>query len=424
MLDNFVDLKKEGKRALVSFCIANPLAIRVVLKGQLGKKEFPALFEATSNQVNHKGGYTGMRPSDYKDMIYKIASKLGFPTEKIIFGGDHLGPLPFSDLPADDAMQEAEEMVKEYVLAGFQKIHIDTSMALGGESHPSKEVIASRGVRLISIAERTYLELQQTGRSSTFKPFYVIGSEVPPAGGKKHEEKVRVTTVDDIRDTLLAYKNEFEKRGLSYIWSRVAALVIQPGVEFGNETVDEFSVIGFGNTALALKGTDVDFEAHSTDYQTRDSLKKLVDNRFAILKVGPAITKSLTEALFKLEQIELEMLSDDAEGASNFKETLISVMRESPKNWRNYYSGYADIELQHSLLDRSRYYLGNQKVNTSIQKLFRNLDASIPIAPAGLIRYYFPEQFRRINWRTSSAFDILVDYVSCQVEDYDYAISL
>ena len=424
MLENFIDLKKEGNRAIVSFCIANPLAIRSVLKCQLKTKQPLTLFEATSNQVNHKGGYTGMKPVDYKAMVCNIATELGYPTEEIIFGGDHLGPLPFSDCPAKEAMFEAEQMVREYVLAGYQKIHIDTSMALGGEPHPSKETIASRGVELILVAEQTYAKLQENGEIMRARPFYVIGSEVPPAGGRKNDEKVQPTSVDDIRETLIAYKNEFEKRGLSNIWSRIAALVIQPGVEFGNESVDEFSVDRFGNASLALEGMSIVFEAHSTDYQTRDSLRNLVDNHFGILKVGPAITKSLTEALFKLEKIEQVLFAHQPEKLSRFKETLLDVMRASPKNWQKYYFDNTDVELPYSLLDRSRYYLGDPRVSRSIKNLFNNLQTSGPIAPAGLIRYYFPEQFRKVNWRTASAFDILANYVSCQVEDYNYAISL
>ena len=201
-------------------------------------------------------------------------------------------------------------------------------------------------------------------------------------------------------------------------------MVIQPGVEFGNESVDEFSVDRFGKTSSVLEGMSIVFEAHSTDYQTGDSLKNLVDNQFGILKVGPAITKSLTEALFKLEEIEQVLFAHQTEKLSRFKETLVDVMKESPKYWQKYYFDNTDVELPYSLLDRSRYYLGDPRVDRSIKNLFNNLQAPGPIAPAGLIRYYFPEQFRKINWRTASAFDIVANYVSCQVEDYNYAISL
>ena len=55
-----------------------------------------------------------MRPADFRDMVYKIASKLNFPREKIILGGDHLGPLIWSDLCEAEAMENAKNLVKEY----------------------------------------------------------------------------------------------------------------------------------------------------------------------------------------------------------------------------------------------------------------------------------------------------------------------
>ena len=51
------------------------------------------------------------------------------------------------------------------------------------------------------------------------------------------------------------------------------------------------------------------FEAHSTDYQTAGALRALVEDRWAILKVGPALTFALREALFALSAIEEELIA-------------------------------------------------------------------------------------------------------------------
>ncbi|GAL35422.1 tagatose-6-phosphate kinase AgaZ [Vibrio maritimus] len=51
----------------------------------------PVVIEATSNQVNQFGGYTGMKPKDFVSYVYEIANEVGFPIERIILGGDHLG---------------------------------------------------------------------------------------------------------------------------------------------------------------------------------------------------------------------------------------------------------------------------------------------------------------------------------------------
>ena len=50
------------------------------------------------------------------------------------------------------------------------------------------------------------------------------------------------------------------------------------------------------------------YEAHSTDYQKKDSLKKMVEDNFAILKVGPWLTFAFREAVFALAKIEEELL--------------------------------------------------------------------------------------------------------------------
>ena len=50
------------------------------------------LIEATANQVNQYGGYSGMTPSGFRDYVHTIAARVGFPQKYIILGGDHLGP--------------------------------------------------------------------------------------------------------------------------------------------------------------------------------------------------------------------------------------------------------------------------------------------------------------------------------------------
>ena len=91
------------------------------------------LIEATCNQVNQEGGYTGMTPAAFRDQVHGIADQVGFPRERIILGGDHLGPNPWRHLPAEHALARAEAMVAAYVAAGYEKIHIDTSMGCKGE---------------------------------------------------------------------------------------------------------------------------------------------------------------------------------------------------------------------------------------------------------------------------------------------------
>ena len=147
-----------------SFCSANKLVIEAILE-QAQRFDERVVIEATSNQVNQFGGYTRMQPADFCSFVYQIADKIGFAREKILIGGDHLGPLPWADKPAEEAMQNAEELVRLAVAAGYKKIHLDTSMKLGDDSPTerlSDEVIEERGARLSKMCEAEYQKMLET----------------------------------------------------------------------------------------------------------------------------------------------------------------------------------------------------------------------------------------------------------------------
>ena len=70
-----------------SYCTASGIVIEAAL--QQGKRfGDDVLIEGTSNQVNQFGGYTGMRPADYKEFVLGLADKVNFPRERVILGGD------------------------------------------------------------------------------------------------------------------------------------------------------------------------------------------------------------------------------------------------------------------------------------------------------------------------------------------------
>ena len=89
----------------------------------------PLLVEATANQVNQFGGYTGMQPADFRRFVLAIAHRVGLPPDRVLLGGDHLGPTAWTHLPAAEAMELAQDLVHAYAAAGFVKLHLDASMA-------------------------------------------------------------------------------------------------------------------------------------------------------------------------------------------------------------------------------------------------------------------------------------------------------
>ena len=157
-LKKIVELQKQGKNVgIYSVCSANKYVIEAALKR--GKSDGSCvLIESTANQCDQNGGYTGMKPADFKKFVLEIAEKIGFDQGKLFLGGDHLGPLTFAGKDEAEAMADAEELIRHYVGAGFTKIHIDTSMKVKSDdpdARLSDEIIAGRGAHLAEIAEET-----------------------------------------------------------------------------------------------------------------------------------------------------------------------------------------------------------------------------------------------------------------------------
>ncbi|MBZ9682531.1 MULTISPECIES: D-tagatose-bisphosphate aldolase, class II, non-catalytic subunit [unclassified Mesorhizobium] len=360
-----------GERCgITSICSAHPLVVEAALRH--GKaRGADVLIEATCNQVNHEGGYTGMTPRDFRRFVETIAGKAGFPLDRLVLGGDHLGPNPWKHLPAPEAMEKAARMVDAYAEAGFTKIHLDASMGCAGEgAAPPDATIAARAAELAEVAEAA---VERTGGT---RPVYVIGTEVPvPGGAQEAMDHLAVTTPEAAGETVRIHHDAFSRRGLDQAFSRAIGVVVQPGVEFGNAEVITYRP----ERARALAGTLRDlpqfvFEAHSTDYQPAAALSALVDDGFAILKVGPWLTFALREALYGLSHIADILVPDPSR--ESLPAAMERVMLAAPGNWKNYYHGSEAeqrIERHFSYSDRIRYYwpapAARQSVNALMQAL-------------------------------------------------------
>jgi D-tagatose-1,6-bisphosphate aldolase subunit GatZ/KbaZ len=415
---------------IYSICSANKFVIQAVMERAI-KEETEVLIEATANQVNQYGGYTGMKPADFRDFVYSIARQLNFPKERIILGGDHLGPLTWKNENSEIAMDKSKELIREYVLAGFTKIHIDTSMHLADDDHRlslDTKVIAERSAILCAAAEEANSQMKKTDKSAV-NPVYVIGSEVPiPGGSQEEEDSLQVTKVSDFNHTVEVFKQAFSKYNLNDAWENVIAVVVQPGVEFGDEMVHEYDPQSAKALSMALKSyPNLVFEGHSTDYQNAESLKQMVEDGIAILKVGPALTFAVREALFALNNIENEVFKwkEDAK-LSGFSEILDQAMLKNPENWKKHYhgdSGKISFSRKYSLSDRCRYYLTDPEVVNSIDILIKNLK-SIDI-PLTIISQYMPIQFKKIRKGLieKDPEALIKDRVDNLLDDYQFAVN-
>lgn len=384
-LDEVVAAQKRGEaKGIASVCSAHPYAIKQTLK----TFEHP-LIEATCNQVNQFGGYTGMTPKDFVAYVRGIAEEVNFPFEDIILGGDHLGPNVWQNEPAESAIQKSEVLIHNYVQAGFTKIHLDCSMRLADDPPGALDVgvVASRAARLAKVAESALAPISApTGRGESLR--YIIGTEVPvPGGATEHEEGVSVTKVSDAKQTIDVTREAFLKEGLVEAWEKVVGVVVQPGVEFGDDFVLPYDPAVAQELVKFIESQTMIYEAHSTDYQTRDALKNLVRDHFAILKVGPGLTFAFREAVFALAMIEDEMISK--EQRSNIVQVLDDVMLKSPEHWKKYYSGTEAeqaFKRKYSLSDRARYYWVQPEVQGAFERLMKNLSAK-PL-PYTLLRQF------------------------------------
>lgn len=365
---------------LYSVCSANPWVLEAAMRQALADDSL-LLVESTSNQVNQFGGYTGQTPRVFAELVRAMAGRVGLDWERVVLGGDHLGPYPWRDQPAATALENAAALVRECVRAGYRKIHLDASMRCAGDPKgpPAGEVVAERSAMLCRVAE-------EAGA-----PVYVVGTEVPVPGGETAEgEAPVVTSPEDAARTLELTRAAFSRAGLAAAWERVVGLVVQPGVEFSNDRVFDYDRSKAARLSASLPAhPELVYEAHSTDYQPARALREMVEDHFAILKVGPWLTFAFREAVFALSAIEREWIG----GRSRVRETLEAAMLANPVHWKPYYRGERPDLFSYS--DRCRYYWPEPAVQAELERLLANLTAAPP--PLALLSQYLPAQYEAVR---------------------------
>ena len=430
-LDEMVRAQKRGEsRGIVSICSAHPWVLKTAMfraitgtttsRARTGAG--PLLIESTCNQVNQFGGYTGMTPAAFVAYVGGLAAENGFPLDRLILGGDHLGPGPWQNEPALSAMQKAADMLRGYVQAGYTKLHLDASMQLADDD-PARpldvELSARRTALLVRVAEEALAKTLK----STQGLRYVIGSEVPiPGGAMVHEDSLRVTMVEDARHTLEITQAAFPAEGVDSAWERVIALVVQPGVEFGDDFVLDYNPAAARSLRHFAETIPYVYEAHSTDYQTGAALRALVRDHFAILKVGPALTFAFREAVFALAMMENELIPPGRR--SRLVENLGEAMLREPASWKGHYHGTPQemaYARKYSLSDRIRYYWGVPQVKMALGRLLKNLRKD-PL-PLTLVSQFMPGQLEKIRSRQigNTPEELILDQVGSVLDAYALA---
>ncbi len=428
-LDIIAGNRKGIAKGIYSICSSHRTVLEACFQ-QAKDDGSPILIESTSNQVDQFGGYTGMKPLDFAGYVHSIAKQNGFPVGMILLGGDHLGPNAWRSLPAEEAMSNATVLIKEYVTAGYRKIHLDTSMfCIDDKGDRSKslnnKIVAFRTLKLCQAAENTWKKYI----SPVPELIYIIGTEVPtPGGARETENTIHSTKPEDAAETLDVIKKEFLDAGMQEAWDRVLGLVVQPGVEFGDDHILNYQREKARELSrLILKYQNLVYEAHSTDFQSERNLKALVEDHFCILKVGPWLTFAYREALFALEFMELEILGKNHPDLSNLGNTLEKVMIKEPGYWEPYYNGTENDKVfkrKYSFSDRSRYYWPDREIDAAKNRLYLNL--SRHMIPLSLLSQFMPVQFCKVCEGEITAYpkDLVHSHIRTVAELYSKACRL
>jgi D-tagatose-1,6-bisphosphate aldolase subunit GatZ/KbaZ len=409
LLDLLAAHKNGSGSGIYSVCSSHPLVLEAALREAYRTRQY-ALIEATSNQVNQFGGYSGMTPVDFREYVCAIAARAELPMERVLLGGDHLGPNCWRAQTAAIAMGWSEQLVADYVTAGFRKIHLDCSMSCADDPPVlTDDIIAARAAQLCRASEAAW---QKWGGEP---PVYVVGTEVPTPGGAAEDlETLAVTTSTAVTATIEAHRRAFAQHGVAGAWPRVSALVVQPGVEFDHHKVIDYVPDAARELSQRIESeSGLVYEAHSTDYQTHAALAALVRDHFAILKVGPGVTFALREMLWALVEIEAELgITPDR----SLKQVVLDAMHSDPRYWKSYYTDRDSeaMDLQYSLSDRIRYYWGTPAVRQAADALLANLERRhIPLT---LLSQYLPVQYAAVREHTltNAPRELVLDGI-CQV---------
>ena len=300
-ISQLIRTHKSGQKiGITSVCSANPYVIKAAIS-HAKKNDSILLIEATSNQVDQFGGYTGLTPELFKNSVLTMAHKLNFSPENLILGGDHLGPNRWQKEESGSAVSKAEEQISAYIKAGFCKIRLDAGMKCADDGDINKSldpVIAAERTAIFCKAAEDAAGLQ----NSETLPVYIIGTDVPPPGGAKGQDgDMHVTSVKDVGETIRLTEKAFQKYNLAEAWERVIGIVVQPGVEFGDSEVCEYDRNKSNDLIEFIENyPSFVYEAHSTDYQKKESLSQMVPSSLQYLKSDPGLPINSVKQFFPL----------------------------------------------------------------------------------------------------------------------------
>ena len=328
----------------------------------------PMLFHASLNAVDCDGGYTTWTPADFVYQMYTFAHKYEWkgPLYPCL---DHCGPWLkdshiANNLSYDQAMQEVKQSLSACVQAGYQLIHVDTTIdrRLPPSQMVQVERMAPRTIELIQYAE-------EVRKRCTLSPIAYQAASEEIHSGLVNFNKFQIF-LSNLRSSMSSMK-------LMDAWP--AFFVADVGTNLFNT---RFSPETANRVYTATAPTGALATGHYTDWVDDPTLYPTAGVGCASL--GPELAAEEVHALQALSQHETEVLAGNTQIApSNFLETLEQAVIASGcwKKWlplEESEKEFADLELprQVRLLETgARYVWADPEVKTARQNLYQNLSS-------------------------------------------------
>ncbi|RLE57770.1 MAG: hypothetical protein DRJ40_00705 [Thermoprotei archaeon] len=335
----------------------SPISPIVVESALLAAKEAaaPIVFIASLNQVDIDGGYTGWTPDTFVRYVRDVVRRLNVNVP-VIISLDHGGPwlndrhiIEGYDL--DKAMEATKKSIEAAIQAGYDLIHIDTTV---DPHNPNldPETVARRTLELLDYAE-------EIRRSLGRKPInYEIGSD-----------RWVYRDVEYINELIRYVVKGIKERGLNE--ARILFVVGDVGTKVSPmnrlDVCKASQLVQLASTyGLFLKVHSADYVANPTEFP-----------RLGIggANIGPMYADLMYRVVKKLASMEKDLAR---RGVITHTSRIENVLYEEvlkDGRWRKYTKNPEKLREDEFLMGIcTRYVWCNSRVDEALKELFTNLE--------------------------------------------------
>lgn len=164
---------------LLAVCPISPAIVDANLLAA-AESDAPPIFTATLNQVDTDGGYSGWTPKAFARYVQSAAARIA-PGREPVLCLDHGGPWKKDvhrshSVSFGETWSAVQETITSCIEAGYEWLHIDTTVDLASHEQPSPGLLAERTEGLLAHAE------EQRSRMGVARLHYEVGVEETASG--------------------------------------------------------------------------------------------------------------------------------------------------------------------------------------------------------------------------------------------------